>query len=97
MIDDGRDGAETPPARRRCTVWLGIHRVACAHTIPPASQHAATRQNKKVTEFLKTILGRPVVVKLNSGVDYRGGWVSEKVGGWVSAWVSKWVSAWVGE
>lgn len=29
-------------------------------------------QNKKVTEFLKTILGRPVVVKLNSGVDYRG-------------------------
>lgn len=29
-------------------------------------------QNKKVTEFLKTILGRPVIVKLNSGVDYRG-------------------------
>lgn len=29
-------------------------------------------QNKKVTEFLKTILGRPVVVKLNSGVDYKG-------------------------
>ena len=24
------------------------------------------------SEFLKTILGRPVVVKLNSGVDYRG-------------------------
>ena len=23
-------------------------------------------------DFLKTILGRPVVVKLNSGVDYRG-------------------------
>jgi len=23
-------------------------------------------------EFLKTVLGRPVVVKLNSGVDYRG-------------------------
>ena len=30
------------------------------------------KTNKKVTEFLKTILGRPVVVKLNSGVDYRG-------------------------
>jgi hypothetical protein len=29
-------------------------------------------QQKKVTSFLKTILGRPVVVKLNSGVDYRG-------------------------
>ena len=24
------------------------------------------------SEFLKTVLGRPVVVKLNSGVDYRG-------------------------
>ena len=24
-------------------------------------------------EFLKQVLGRPVVVKLNSGVDYRGG------------------------
>ena len=23
-------------------------------------------------DFLKTVLGRPVVVKLNSGVDYRG-------------------------
>ena len=25
------------------------------------------------SDFLKTVLGRPVVVKLNSGVDYRGG------------------------
>jgi len=24
------------------------------------------------SEFLKKIIGRPVVVKLNSGVDYRG-------------------------
>ncbi len=24
------------------------------------------------SEFLKLIIGRPVVVKLNSGVDYRG-------------------------
>ena len=28
------------------------------------------RQNPN--DFLKTLLGRPVVVKLNSGVDYRG-------------------------
>jgi U6 snRNA-associated Sm-like protein LSm6 len=30
--------------------------------------------SKKQTpsEFLKQIIGRPVVVKLNSGVDYRG-------------------------
>ena len=30
----------------------------------------ATPQKPK--DFLKQILGRPVVVKLNSGVDYRG-------------------------
>lgn len=30
--------------------------------------------SKKQTpsEFLKNVIGRPVVVKLNSGVDYRG-------------------------
>ena len=31
---------------------------------------AAKRQNPN--DFLKQIIGRPVVVKLNSGVDYRG-------------------------
>ena len=30
------------------------------------------RGKTKPSEFLKTVLGRPVVVKLNSGVDYRG-------------------------
>ena len=29
-------------------------------------------QKKSPSEFLKLITGRPVVVKLNSGVDYRG-------------------------
>jgi|TARA_B110001469_G_C9539361_1_gene267912 U6 snRNA-associated Sm-like protein LSm6 len=32
---------------------------------------AAPKNNP--AEFLKQVLGRPVVVKLNSGVDYRGG------------------------
>lgn len=31
-------------------------------------------------DFLKTVLGRPVYVKLNSGVEYRGLWgMSESV------------------
>ena len=34
--------------------------------IPPPAQ------KNNPADFLKTILGRPVVVKLNSGVDYRG-------------------------
>ena len=32
----------------------------------------ASQERRGPADFLKTILGRPVVVKLNSGVDYRG-------------------------
>ena len=31
-----------------------------------------TSQRQDPSDFLKQIIGRPVVVKLNSGVDYRG-------------------------
>lgn len=27
---------------------------------------------KSPTDFLKTVLGRPIIVKLNTGVEYRG-------------------------
>ncbi|CAG8528145.1 16376_t:CDS:2 [Cetraspora pellucida] len=30
------------------------------------------QQERSPTEFLSNVIGRPVVVKLNSGVDYRG-------------------------
>eukprot|EP00321_Phaeocystis_globosa_P004424 CAMPEP_0118812040 /NCGR_PEP_ID=MMETSP1162-20130426/2051_1 /TAXON_ID=33656 /ORGANISM="Phaeocystis Sp, Strain CCMP2710" /LENGTH=83 /DNA_ID=CAMNT_0006741733 /DNA_START=1 /DNA_END=252 /DNA_ORIENTATION=+ len=33
---------------------------------------AAAPPKNNPAEFLKQVLGRPVVVKLNSGVDYRG-------------------------
>jgi U6 snRNA-associated Sm-like protein LSm6 len=34
---------------------------------------SAPQQSKNnPADFLKTVIGRPVVVKLNSGVDYRG-------------------------
>ena len=33
---------------------------------------ASSGSRKKPTEFLKAIIGRPVVIKLNSGVEYRG-------------------------
>jgi len=35
---------------------------------------AAPTSAKTPADFLKSIKGRPVVVKLNSGVDYRGRW-----------------------
>ena len=33
-----------------------------------------TGASKTPSDFLKSIKGKPVLVKLNSGVDYRGGW-----------------------
>ena len=30
--------------------------------------------SKTPADFLKSIKGKPVIVKLNSGVDYRGAW-----------------------
>ena len=38
--------------------------------IRPEDTMSSKRQNPN--DFLKQIIGRPVVVKLNSGVDYRG-------------------------
>jgi U6 snRNA-associated Sm-like protein LSm6 len=37
-----------------------------------ASGGAAVSQKKTPSDFLKHALGKPVVVKLNGGVDYRG-------------------------
>lgn len=33
---------------------------------------SSSSSRKKPSEFLKLIIGRPVVIKLNSGVEYRG-------------------------
>ncbi|CAM9787326.1 unnamed protein product, partial [Discosporangium mesarthrocarpum] len=43
---------------------------AVAAVSAPAQTGSA---KKSPSDFLKTVLGRPVVVKLNSGVDYRAG------------------------
>lgn len=32
----------------------------------------AAQQKQDPSEFLKVIIGKPVIVKLNSGADYRG-------------------------
>jgi U6 snRNA-associated Sm-like protein LSm6 len=37
-----------------------------------AAEVETTKGKYQPSEFLKSVLGRPVVVKLNSGVDYRG-------------------------
>lgn len=43
--------------------------VAAVAVAAPAQTAAGKRSP---SDFLKTVLGRPVVVKLNSGIDYRG-------------------------
>lgn len=44
--------------------------VAQAIAVAAPAQTGSTK--KSPSDFLKTVLGRPVVVKLNSGIDYRG-------------------------
>mmetsp|Transcript_9385 Transcript_9385/g.14147 ORF Transcript_9385/g.14147 Transcript_9385/m.14147 type:complete len:100 (+) Transcript_9385:23-322(+) len=39
---------------------------------PTTSNQFKSNESKSPSEFLKGVLGRSVVVKLNSGVDYRG-------------------------
>jgi hypothetical protein len=39
---------------------------------PQAVRMSSAKGANNPSNFLKTVLGRPVVVKLNSGVDYRG-------------------------
>ena len=41
-------------------------------TVARASASAAAPAKKSPSEFLKSLVGRPVVVRLASGVDYRG-------------------------
>ena len=41
-------------------------------TLPTLAAQADMASKSNPSDFLKTVLGRPVVVKLNSGVDYRG-------------------------
>ena len=40
--------------------------------MPRSHESAMAQQKNNPADFLKQVLGRPVVVKLNSGVDYRG-------------------------
>lgn len=46
--------------------------VACAGA-PRSAMEEVSASAKTPADFLKSIKGKPVVVKLNSGVDYRGG------------------------
>mmetsp|Transcript_17686 Transcript_17686/g.25822 ORF Transcript_17686/g.25822 Transcript_17686/m.25822 type:complete len:106 (-) Transcript_17686:261-578(-) len=50
----------------------GAGQAARATGAGTGSVSAGAAQKKSPSEFLKNVLGKAVVVKLNSGVDYRG-------------------------
>jgi len=59
----------------RLLLLLALH--SSSHLLSPVmslgSGAAAGASSKKTpSDFLKSVLGRPVIVKLNSGVSYRG-------------------------
>lgn len=64
-----------PPAPSAAAVAAPPATVAAVAVAAPAQTGGGKRSP---SDFLKTVLGRPVVVKLNSGIDYRGErfWVS---------------------
>merc|ERR1712018_756558 len=45
---------------------------APAASVPGAPSSSSSDKKFSPSDFVKGIIGRPVVVKLNSGVDYRG-------------------------
>ena len=45
--------------------------------VKPVPEAPPNQGKKTPRDFLKSVIGKPVVVKLNSGVDYRG--MSERV------------------
>ncbi|CAB1105546.1 unnamed protein product [Ectocarpus sp. CCAP 1310/34] len=59
--------APAPPAASAAGVPAAT--VAAVAVAAPAQTGGGKRSP---SDFLKTVLGRPVVVKLNSGIDYRG-------------------------
>jgi hypothetical protein len=64
----------------RCEEECGLRECRCSYCVSfffgPPSPMADAIVRKNPSEFLKTLIGRPVVVRLNSGVEYRGnGWL----------------------
>ena len=73
--DAGRAAAPGPTRKRiterRASSSLLRREERPSEPLDRAMASAAPTKNNP-SDFLKTVLGRPVVVKLNSGVDYRG-------------------------
>jgi len=52
----------------------GLPVTRCVPSLQDGGTMSKNPNASNPSAFLKNVLGRPVVVKLNSGVDYRGAW-----------------------
>lgn len=67
--EEEEEDAPLPPAPSAAVTAAPPATVAAVAVAAPAQTGGGKRSP---SDFLKTVLGRPVVVKLNSGIDYRG-------------------------
>lgn len=77
--DDDRDGDRDEEDQEAAagvaqpaapTAEVPVAATVAAVAVAAPAQTGSTKRSP--SDFLKTVLGRPVVVKLNSGIDYRG-------------------------
>ena len=57
-----------------CIIWAIVLQNESFHFLkfPQEASATASKSKRSPSDFLKSVLGRPVRVKLNSGVEYRG-------------------------
>eukprot|EP00903_Cladosiphon_okamuranus_P006007 g5927.t1 len=67
--DEQEEDVPMPPPPSASVTAAPPATVAAVAVAAPAQTGGGKRSP---SDFLKTVLGRPVVVKLNSGIDYRG-------------------------
>lgn len=68
--EEEEEDAPMPPAPSASTAAAAPPATVAAVAVAAPAQTGGGKRSP--SDFLKTVLGRPVVVKLNSGIDYRG-------------------------
>lgn len=66
--EEGDEGEDVPMT----TASAAAPPAATVAAVAVAAPAQTAGGKRSPSDFLKTVLGRPVVVKLNSGIDYRG-------------------------
>lgn len=64
----------------RQTTWRRSERASpfCSDITNTTTANTTTTAMEPTQDFTSFLIGRPVIVKLNSGVDYRGTWRNQR-------------------